>query len=137
MPGALLLTIEGAINLLLEMKNSGKFDRVGLFKNDIALAPQLTFLDLVEADFTGYARKAIGPTWGPVLWHIDRSQVKSFLFNWTGPANAAEQTLYGAFGTDAGGLLQWVALFDPVKVVPAGAYDFDIEIAMQFKPELI
>lgn len=136
MPGDLLLTIEGAITLGQLFKDSGSFDKVGLFKNDISLAPRLTMLDLVEADFTGYGRKTIAPTWQAVLWNVDHAQLKSFLFNWTGAANAAAQTIYGAFGTKPAGELQWVALFDVPRVVPAGAYDFDVELVIQLKPSL-
>lgn len=136
MAGSLVFTVEGAINALQRIKDSGYYDTIGLFKNEVSLAPNLTLADLVEADFTGYSRKTIAPTWQAVQWNpgVPGADMKSFLFNWTGPANAADQTIYGAFGVNLAGVAQWMAIFDPPKLVPAGAYDFDVELRIQFEP---
>lgn len=90
------------ITLALFTPDAGDEPKIMLFKNNLTPNRTTVFADLVEADFTGYARKACGagaasglknPVTG--CWEIrPKEPLGGFEFNTTGTGELP-QTIYG------------------------------------------
>jgi len=126
---AFLFTNQGALDLAARERTvlNGGYELL-LFKNDIAAVPGLTLADLVECDFSGYARMPIDlllPYLDPITGGASCQQLAQWNFDGTAPTPVLN-SVYG-FGVVKPGVspapdtLEQVASFDaPVPMVQAG-----------------
>jgi hypothetical protein len=99
--------------------------KIGLYQNATALPPTLTFADLTEASFHGYARQAV--TWLASVNQPDGSVRMTAAVNleFTGDDSiSGSQNIYGWFachGADSVPVVFAVAPFDtPVTIAASG-----------------
>jgi len=112
--------------------HSGQTFHVHLFKNDYTPVDATVIGDLVEADFTGYARQDFdpvdfaAPTWTP---HVAQILLSVFLTFTASGALSTPQTTYGYYVQDEDGELVWVERWD----VP---FVFSASSVLNMKPAL-
>lgn len=91
--------------------------KLGLFQADIVPTPNTPLVDLVEADYDGYAQKTLTWTIGPYFNPGNQSELQNTSQNWTPTGSTTPNTIYGYFVLSAAGALLWAERFDTPRVL--------------------